>query len=293
LDDNDPLLSGIIDKDYIIFNHHTINKKVTHTEWDEFSEVDEEFQETTIPYDDNHILKWINEIKNKDDSLRDSIKTLIGDLKFVWNNKHYQQRSPMINESTFSHDILSPVLKFIAPKFFKRWDQAQSFSAKDRGVLKYVDVIGMSVNKNHLFENFFVEVSHGPFYEHPEQHIMEDNIKLGKLGKDSLDRNSLYVNDNIEDKIFLFHLHADFICVSLMDYKFPPVVRKISLDRIQIPFFSNDASFKMLTFIKELHKYRRIFEKFQRTYEGESNIREIKKQKVIEIKTHTSPKKTK
>ena len=158
MDDHDPLLSRIIDKDYIIFNHPTINKKVTHTEWDEFSEVDEDFQDTTIPYDDNHILKWINEIKNKDDSLRDSIKTLIGDLKFVWNNKHYQQRSPMINESTFTHDILSPVLKFIAPKFFKRWDQAQSFSAKDRGVLKYVDVIGMSVNKNHLFENFFVEV---------------------------------------------------------------------------------------------------------------------------------------
>lgn len=39
------------------------------------------------------------------------------------------------------------------------------------------------------------------------------------------------------NKIFLFHLHADFICVSLIDYKFPPVVRKISLDRIQIPFF--------------------------------------------------------
>lgn len=119
------------DKDYIMFNHPTINKKVTQTEWDEFSEIDVDFQDTTIPYDDNRILKWINEVKIKDDSLRDSIKALISDLKFVWNNKHYQQRSPMINESTFTHDILSPVLKFIAPKFFKRWDQEQVINPSD------------------------------------------------------------------------------------------------------------------------------------------------------------------
>jgi len=293
LAENDPLLSGIIDKDYIIYNHPIINKKISQAEWEEFSEVEEDFLDSTIPIEDSRILKWINKVKNEEDSLRQSIKTLISDLKFVWNNKHYQQRSPMINESTFTHDILSPILKFIAPKFFKRWDQAQSLSAKDRGVLKYVDVIGMSVNKSHLFENFFVEVSHGPFYEHPEQHIMEDNIKLGKLGKDSLDRNSLYITDNIDDKIFLFHLHADYICVSLMDYKFRPVVRKISLERIQIPFFSNDTGFKILNFIKELHKYRRIFENILRMYEDESNIREIKRQKFVEIKTKVSPKKIK
>ena len=59
------------------------------------------------------------------------------------------------------------------------------------------------------------------------------------------------VADFIEDRIILFHLHADFIVVSLMDYKFLPVIRKISLDRIQIPFFSNDTDCKILEFIKD------------------------------------------
>ena len=38
----------------------------------------------------------------------------------------------------------------------------------------------------------------------------------------------------------------------------------------------------MLTFIKELYKYRRIFEKFQRTYKDESNIK-------IEVESADNP----
>ena len=69
-----------------------------------------------------------------------------------------------------------------------------------------------------------------------------------------------------------------------MDYKFPPVVRKISLDRIQIPFFSNDASFKMLTFIKELNKYRRIFEKFSKRMKMKVILEKLKSKKLLKLK---------
>lgn len=99
------------------------------------------------------------------------------------------------------------------------------------------------------------------------------------------------VADFIEDRIILFHLHADFIVVSLMDYKFSPVIRKISLDRIQIPFFSNDTDFKILEFIKQLHKYRRILGKFHNTYEEEGSFRLIKRQRVVEFITQSSPRK--
>ncbi|CAG8662761.1 18302_t:CDS:2 [Rhizophagus irregularis] len=76
-----------------------------------------------------------------------------------------------------------------------------------------------------------------------------------------------------------------------MDYKFSPVIRKISLDRIQIPFFSNDTDFKILEFIKQLHKYRRILGKFHNTYEEEGSFRLIKRQRVVEFITQSSPRK--
>ena len=77
-----------------------------------------------------------------------------------------------------------------------------------------------------LMENFFVEVSHGPFHPNPDQHIVDDNVKSAKLGKDSLNRNS----ENYGDMVLLFHLRAEFIRVCAMDYQFHPVVRKIPLD---------------------------------------------------------------
>ncbi|CAG8794241.1 16149_t:CDS:2, partial [Gigaspora margarita] len=45
-----------------------------------------------------------------------------------------EERSALINEATFTHDILSSLLDFIFPGYFKCWDQAQSISAKDWGV---------------------------------------------------------------------------------------------------------------------------------------------------------------
>ncbi|CAG8592314.1 1996_t:CDS:2, partial [Racocetra persica] len=74
-------------------------------------------------------------------------------------------------------------------------DQAQSLSAKDRGVRKFGDVIGYFTGSDKiLYEIFFVEVSYGLFYKDSEPHIDEDKIKLGKLGKDSIDRISRLLN---------------------------------------------------------------------------------------------------
>ncbi|CAG8833311.1 28901_t:CDS:2, partial [Gigaspora margarita] len=104
-------------------------------------------------------------------------------------NRHYQERSSLINKSTFTHNILSSIINFISPKIFKHWDQAQSLSAKDCGVRKFGNVIGYITGSDKiLYEVFFVEVSYGPFHKDPEPHINEDKIKLGKLGKDSIDR---------------------------------------------------------------------------------------------------------
>jgi len=90
-------------------------------------------------------------------------------------------------------------------------------------VIKFVNTIGNVTSHDRIFEIFFVEVSHGPFHPSSENHIEEDYYKLIKLGKDGLDRNSGYYTDN---KVYLFHLHAEYICTYVMDHKFPPLLEK-------------------------------------------------------------------
>jgi hypothetical protein len=160
-------------------------------------------------------------------------------------------------------------------------------SAKNRGVQKFVDTIGNIEVNNHIFEVFFVEVSHGPFHPNPELHVIDDNYKLAKLGKDSLDRN----RGNVEsDMILLFHLYADYLVVSLMDYYYYPIARKIPLDTIQIPLFANDPSFKMMNFINGLFKYRCILNNILENFKT-CNIGKIRKRSEVEFMTQNTPQK--
>jgi len=261
LNDDDPLLSGIIDVDHFKSKHSTIYDEIRKSDWEDFSEV--ALEDSIIPIKDDKITKWVEKAKNKNLSLTKSIKTLIGDFVLIWKNNFYQNRSVLINESTFTHDVLAPIMNFIAPNFFKRWDQAQSLSSKNRGVIKFVDTIGNITSNDEIFELFFVEVSHGPFHPNPEKHIEEDNYKLTKLGKDGLDRNR---GSGINNMIILFHLHSEYLCTYVMDRKFSPLTRKIPIDRISIPFYRNDPQFKILEFIKKLYKYRMILEKIRKVY---------------------------
>lgn len=232
-------------------------------DWEKFSKV--ELNVEDIQYNDSKIGKWIDEEKKRIPSTKQSIKLLIEEVVNIWKNQYYQRRSQIINEATFTHDLLVPILKFVAPLYFKRWDHAQSFSSKERGVLKYVDVVGSVETNNYLFELLFTEVSHGPFHPNPEQHIEDDNCKLSKLGKDALDRNMGYCAD---DFVFLFHLRAEYLYAYIMDRKFPPVIRKILIDKIHIPFYMNSTEV-LVDFIKKLWKFRCIL---QNLYEKFENI---------------------
>jgi len=164
------------------------------------------------------IKSWVEECE---DEIEKCSKQIICDLKRIWDNKYYQERSVLINEATFTHDILPSLLNFISPGYFKRWDQAQSISAKDRGARKFGDTIGTITRDGSQFEILFVEVSYGPFHPDPELHISEDNIKLGKLGKDSIDRIGKLLNTD-EIPIILIHFFQDEISFYLMDKEFSP-----------------------------------------------------------------------
>lgn len=78
-----------------------------------------------------------------------------------------------------------------------------------------------------------------------------------------------------------------------MDYKFYPIIRKIPLDRIQIPFFSNNLNYRLADFVKNLYKYRCILEEFYEKYvEIEMNSRK-QKYECLGFVTQVTPKKSK
>jgi hypothetical protein len=143
-----------------------INDSLSLEDWENFSKTETHVKD--FPFNDTKISKWIDKEKKRITSTKQSIKLLIEEFVNIWRNQYYQRRSQIINEATFTHDLLVPILKFVAPFYFKRWDQAQSFSSKERGVLKYVDVVGSVESNDHLFELLFTEVSHGPFHPNPE-----------------------------------------------------------------------------------------------------------------------------
>ncbi|CAG8848562.1 11697_t:CDS:2, partial [Gigaspora margarita] len=135
---DDPLYSGIIDPENIISLKPSLLKNLENLEeWKQINTTDLPVKEIT--FSQQEIKLWLDESENEE--IRDG-KQLVHDIKRIWANRYYQERSSLINESTFTHDVLSSIINFISPKIFKRWDQAQSLSAKDRGVRKFGDVIG-------------------------------------------------------------------------------------------------------------------------------------------------------
>ncbi|CAG8468576.1 12468_t:CDS:2, partial [Ambispora gerdemannii] len=98
-------------------------------------------------------------------------------------HNEYVKRSPLVNESTYSHDLILSYIKFLAPYLFVRWEFGQSLASKDRGAQNYVDILG-TCNDTSFYcaqEILYGEISYGPFNSNTEDHIVDDYIKLGKL----------------------------------------------------------------------------------------------------------------
>ncbi|CAG8809263.1 41662_t:CDS:2 [Gigaspora margarita] len=234
---DDPLYSGIIDTENIETQKPNLLATIQNLdEWIDVKTIS--IPKKEMPIDLQTIRSWVEE---SEDEIEKCSKQIIYDLKRIWGNEYYQERSVLINEATFTHDILPSLLNFISPGYFKRWDQAQSISAKGRGARKFGDTIGIITRDGDQFETLFVEVSYGPFHHDPEHHIDEDNIKLGKLGKDSIDRIGKLLNTD-EIPIILIHFFQDEISFYLMDKEFSPAYRKIPIGRVRIPLFKYETT---------------------------------------------------
>nr|CAG8466650.1 8363_t:CDS:2 [Entrophospora candida] len=189
LDDDDPLLSAIIDVQDIkmdLKKHHLYNKLKKCIGWEEFSQDDTIGIVSSLSYHGKRMCKLTR--------------------NFI------DQVSQMVNKSTYSHDIISSYMRFLAPDIFVRWESGQSLASKDCGVQKYPDIIGTKQNSklNCMHEILYGEISYGPFNSDAEEHIDNDCLKIGKLGKDGLDRIKRLLNTS-KVQIILIHFFGKFI----------------------------------------------------------------------------------
>ncbi|CAG8449697.1 10809_t:CDS:2, partial [Dentiscutata heterogama] len=143
LNEDDSLYSGIIDSENIENQKPCLFQKLSNlSKWKQFNEIG--LTKQKMPFNQHNIKACLDKNENE---IEKNGKQLVRDLN----------------------------------RFFKRWDQAQSLSAKDRGARKFGDVIRYFTGSDkNLYKLFFVEVSYGPFHQDPEPHIDDDKKKLEK-----------------------------------------------------------------------------------------------------------------
>ncbi|CAG8588880.1 1723_t:CDS:2 [Dentiscutata erythropus] len=183
------------------------------------------------------------------------IKNLVDSMLRLWKNPKYQKCRPNINESTWGHNILKPIIDFIEydleSEILIRWD------AITKGPIKKYDIFGVCKNESYDLEFILGEISYGPLDE-TKKHSIKDRIKLSKGAKDSFDSISRTYSKSpnfnpTNLKIYLLHSHGTKLEFLIVDKKFIPMFRMRRLASIEIPF-KKDSD--LLELIKVLHTFK-------------------------------------
>ncbi|CAG8746636.1 26028_t:CDS:2, partial [Gigaspora margarita] len=199
---NDLLLSGILNIENIIVRYTLIR---------------EELIEFILEVQRN---LFVNIHEGKNQSLFSSTKDLL------WRTPEYTMQSPSINESTWKHDVLDPIVKFI------------TYDLEEDIFIRYYE-----------WEILLGEVSNRPFINtmQIQSHISDDHNKLGKCAKDALNDTLNFFNLNYSTKtkhlkifkeinIFLIYAHRMSLELFILDQKFEPFFQLRKLSNILIPY---------------------------------------------------------
>ncbi|CAG8477295.1 30583_t:CDS:2, partial [Gigaspora margarita] len=241
------LLSGIIDIKYIEVHHKELEKEYRNKRiWDK---LDEKFLIQDLPPSlKNFIEEYIfnqdteipKEVNLKEKKLFRATRNLLDRILPLWDAFNYKPGS-FINESTWAHDIIDPISRFIKTDIFG---------------------IYTNVNGKYNWEILYGEVSNGPFTNTPQSkvHKIEDRVKLGKFAKDSLDNAfkhhaRSYYSDFQKLNIFLLQSSELFI----FDREYAPLFRLRRLALVELPFQKNSSSTELvINLVKVLLVYRKL-----------------------------------
>ncbi|CAG8576986.1 2589_t:CDS:2, partial [Racocetra persica] len=117
IDSNNLLLSGILDVENIIAKHSLIREELEKE--DLWKTVNKQFQYITL---DKKLFKFIIDIQQdqsanipecESQSLFSNTRDLVKSMLRLWRISEYTIQSSSINKSTWEHDILDPIVKYI------------------------------------------------------------------------------------------------------------------------------------------------------------------------------------
>ncbi|KAF0552007.1 hypothetical protein F8M41_022820 [Gigaspora margarita] len=238
---NDLLLSGILDVENIIVRHKLIREELEKINL--WNTVDKQIQHIPL---DKKLIKFILEIQqnpfvNIQECENQSLFSNTKDL--LWRTPEYGTQSPSINESTWEHDMLNPIIKYIT------YDLEEDIFI--RYITSKADISGVHRNGIYEWEVLLSEASNGPFINtmQVQSHVSDDHVKLGKCTKDALDDALNFITSTLnysteiqnfkifkEINTFLIHAHGMSLELFILDQKFEPFFQLGSLTKILIPY---------------------------------------------------------
>ncbi|CAG8800595.1 12077_t:CDS:2, partial [Dentiscutata erythropus] len=250
---NDPLLSGILDIENIIVRHTLIKKELERENL--WKTVDEQIQHMPL---NKRLIEFILDILEVQQNPSVNIQECENQSLFSNTKDLVNCGGSSINESTWEHDVLNPIVKYITydleEDIFIRWDNVTSKTSQRRngskGPIKKNDIFGVHRNDGiYEWEVLIGEVSNGPFNNtmQAQSHASDDHVKLGKCAKDTLDDALNFINLNYstetrnfeifkEINTFLIHAHGTSLELYILDQKFEPFFRLRRLSNISIPY---------------------------------------------------------
>ncbi|CAG8840695.1 14396_t:CDS:2, partial [Gigaspora margarita] len=203
--------------------HHKELKNAYQSEgiWNELSK---NIQIQVLP---NHLKKFIEEyilnqkteiskkINSKDKLLFRATRNLLDRILSLCDAFNYKTNLS-VNESTWAHDIIDPICRFISfdlSELMIVWDNVMSKATHEKndaddGPIKKPDILGTyaSMDRRYVWEMLYGEISNGPFANTNQSKIYkkEDRIKLEKFAKDSVNNTCKFYASNYSNLPFDF-----------------------------------------------------------------------------------------
>ncbi|CAG8781689.1 21100_t:CDS:2, partial [Gigaspora margarita] len=102
----------------------------------------------------------------------------------LWKNPEYQICLLIINESTWGHNVLKPIINFIDYDLEDAITSQVSLERNSvKGPIKKYDISGVCKSEKYDLELLLSEISHGPLDE-TYKHSTEDRIQSDKIMED-------------------------------------------------------------------------------------------------------------
>ncbi|CAG8616359.1 9613_t:CDS:2, partial [Cetraspora pellucida] len=234
---SDGIVNGVLLKKYhkpifnVIKNYNCINELYSYDS-DIFKVKLDNYQKKFIDLRIKHGYATMQNLRNDDKKFYNALGSFLTQLELVWKMPLYQQKSPNLNERSYTHQVV------------KNWGHSGPSRLPDVMISKKYK------GSNHKWEFGFSEVSYAP-YSFEEDHYFEDMTRLAKFSKDDWNHGLKYITSydipeakDIWDQFnhIMIHFHKTTMDIYVLDCEMKPFHRMILIKSTEIPLLNNNGN---------------------------------------------------